>query len=148
MDDRKIVERRQRLIHHGRHQGCGIETVRPFLQPVLRDHAAPEQGGVDQVQRPLALRDRVGTIVEGGGSKLDAQLAPVDNIRNPPRTRLHRPGLWFGSVGCRRGVVHTAISSSDLRHATGGSSGPEIPGHCPVVPERAGSRPGKRRGLV
>ena len=116
VDDREIVERRQRLIHHGRHQRRGVEAVRPLLQPVLRDHAAAEQGGVDQVERALALGDRVGAVVERGGGQLDAQLAAIDDVGNPPRAGLDRartgrrqvvPSLRLSG----RGVVHGAMSS-------------------------------------
>jgi hypothetical protein len=71
VNDREIVKRRQRLIHHRRQEVRGIETVRPFLQPVLRDHPPPEQRRMDQVERPLALGDRVRPVVERRRGQLD-----------------------------------------------------------------------------
>ncbi len=143
VDDREVVQRRQRFIHHGGQQGGGIEAIRPLLQPVLRNHATAEKRGVDQIQRALALGDRIGAIVEGGGGELDTQLAAIDDVGNSPRTGLHRPGPGPWRFGCRHSVVHDAISSLDLLNATGGSSGRR---RLPCGPPRGKFPAGTGRG--
>jgi hypothetical protein len=59
------------------------------------------QGGMDEVKGALALGDRVRAIVERCGRQLDAQLAAVDDVGDPPGSR-----LGGGESGCGGGVSH------------------------------------------
>ena len=61
-------------------QPGGLNAAGAGLEPLLGDHAAPEQGLAQHLERLTALFRRIPGGVEGGGVELDPQPLPVHHM--------------------------------------------------------------------
>ena len=76
----EIIQRVDHFVLHRRDQPGCVQPVSALLQALLRDHAAPEHGAVQMVQRRLPHRLGVPQIIQRSGGQLHPQRAAINDV--------------------------------------------------------------------
>ena len=92
MDGGEVVEGGDHLVGDAGQEPRRLDPAGAVLQPLLGDHAAAEQGLLEDVERAAALLGLVAQRVERGGRQPRAQGVAVHDVLEPGGAKAGRHG--------------------------------------------------------